>query len=421
MKSLHQLFMRLWRHFMYDSLYRNSIYLLLNMGFTALAGFLFWALCARLYSVENVGYATALLGAMALGTAFSSLGMNRTVLRFFALSKTQSQDLVTKVLLVTLGSLVAGLVLSFFLTNFGLQQAHGWTAVVFIATVLAMSIKVLFDNVFIAFKSASGTLIENIVMNVCKLGFPVFAVGWGFMGIFSAQLVGALAAILASVLLLRMKHRLAFRTRPSLAAMRGKWQFAFGSYTTDLVGVLPASILPIVVVSKLGAVSGALWYTAMLVINFLLTVTSSINQAMFAEMSSSTGGIFRFIKKASLAMIGLVAPLAALICIFAPQILSLFSPEYVAAAPTLRLMAIFALIGIANYVTGSILAYYKKVFYLTVVNTVNAAVVIGYCLLYATDLQGIAIGWMLGEVANIVLFVGGASYTIRHILQERKI
>jgi len=404
---------RVWRHFMQDSLYRNSMYLLLNTAVTALAGFLFWAVATRFYNAEDVGYATALFGALGLATSLSSLGMGRTIIRFLGGSQTQARDVVTKLALVALGSFAIGVILSFFLGSFGIEHPTPNLAVIFVATVLLVSVKMLFDNVFIALKSAAGTLAENVVFSVAKLIFPVLSVAFGFMGIFTAQLAAAVLAVLVSVWLLRRKHGYRFRVRPSKASLRGKWTFAFGSYTSDIIGSLPANILPIIVVAKLGPVSGALWYIAMLMITMLLAVSSAINQAMFAEISNTTGSIWKFVTKASRAMYGLVTPLAVGIAIFAPFMLSLFGEQYADAAPALRIMSLFALIGVANYITGSILAYYKKVMYLTLVNAVNAAIVGAYCLLFATDLNGIVVGWVLGEVANVILFVGGCVYVVK--------
>jgi O-antigen/teichoic acid export membrane protein len=389
------------------------MYLLLNMGLAAVAGFAFWAICTRLYPAEEIGYATALFGALGLATSLSNLGMSRTVVRFLGSSKMQARDLVSKLSLVALGATVFGIVLSFFLGAFGIEHSTANVMAIFIATVLFMSVKLLFDNVFIALKSASGTLVENIAFSAVKLVLPLLTVSLGFLGIFSAQLAAAVAAVIVSVLLLRRKHSYRFLTKPSRESMRGKWSFAFGSYSSDIIGSLPANILPIIVVSKLGPVPGALWYIAMLMINLLLAVSSSINQAMFAEISNATGSIWGYVKKASKAMYGLVTPLAILVAVFAPQILAVFGEQYVEAAPTLRIMSLFALIGIANYITGSILAYYKKVLYITLVNVVNASIVGIYCLLFATDLQGIVVAWVLGEIANVLLFVGGCWYFVR--------
>jgi O-antigen/teichoic acid export membrane protein len=111
----------------------------------------------------------------------------------------------------------------------------------------------------------------------------------------------------------------------------------------------------------------------------------------------------------------LMIPLSAAIFLLEPFILRLLHGNYVVAEHVLRLMTIFALIGVANYITGSILQLYKKVLYLTIVNTANAVVVIFYCLLYAHNLDGIAFGWMYGEVVNFALFVvGGVVIARRH-------
>jgi O-antigen/teichoic acid export membrane protein len=401
------------RRFMRDSLYRNSTYLLLNMGLSAGAGFLFWALCAHLYSTQDIGYASAMFGGLGLATALSNLGINRTILRFLAKSRTRSADLITKLCLVGAGSLVTGGIISLFFAHFGLRHAGLFLSALFVGTVLLTSLKMVFDNVFIALRFSSGTLAENTVFNVAKLAIPALLVWMGFAGIFAAQFVGAMLAVVISVLLLVFRHQFKFAVKPTRSAMRGKWQFAFGSYTSDLIGGLPTSILPIVVLIKLGPTAGALWYTVMLVTNFLLMVNSSINQAMFAEIShASVHKMLSLIKKAAVVMYALMIPLVVIIFVCAPLILRLFHGSYVAAAPVLRMTSLFVLLGIVNYLAGSILALYKKVLYLTAVNAVNALIVLVYCFAFAHGLRDVAVGWMLGEVANIVLFVGGAWYVI---------
>jgi len=407
---MNKYFKKIYSHFMHDSFYRNSIYLLANMGFSTIAGFFFVIICTHLYTQTNFGYATSLFGALGVATAFSNIGMNRTIVRFLGRSTNKSQDLVTKIMLVLSFALIFGIVLSFFFHSFGIKHADSITVLIFVATVFFMSVKNLLDNVFIAIRESSGTLIENSLFSILKLSFPVFVIGAGFIGIFSAQLAGAIIAVIVSVLLLKLRHGFDFKVRPSKASMKGKWRFALGSYTSELVGGLPSSVLPIIVVAKLGPVSGALWYVAMQIINFLLTVSSTVNQAMFAEIANAKGNISHFIKKASISMYSLLIPLSVAFFIFAPYILKLFNGNYVAAEHVLRLMTIFALIGVANYISGSILLAYKKVMYITLVNVINAAMVILYCLIFAHNLNGIAIGWMLGEVVNLVLFVGGGLF-----------
>lgn len=64
-------------------LYRNSIYISLASLTTAVAGFLFWAIAARLYPAEDVGVASAIVSAMNLTFNPSMLGMNFAIIRFY--------------------------------------------------------------------------------------------------------------------------------------------------------------------------------------------------------------------------------------------------------------------------------------------------------------------------------------------------
>jgi O-antigen/teichoic acid export membrane protein len=402
-----------YRSFVDDSFYRNSMYLLINMGVSTGTGFLFVLVCTHFYSQADFGYSTSLLGALGVATAFSNIGMNRTLVRFMGKSQNRSQDLATGIFLVSGFAALSGIVLSYFFPSFGIRHADAAVTIVFIFTVFLMSIKALFDNAFIAIRASSGTLIENSVFNTVRLVFPVVVIGSGYIGIFSAQLVGVTFALAASVLVLRRYHGFTFLVKPSKSSMSGRWRFALGSYTSDLTGGLPSSVLPIIVVARLGPVAGALWYVAMQIINVLLSVSASINQAMFAEMANAEGSLNAFLKKASVSMYGVLLPLSAMVYILAPYILRIFHGNYVSADHVLRLMTIFALIGVANYITGSILQVYKMVVYITFVNVANAAVVILYCLFLAHNLNGIAVGWVLGEVVNFVLFVGGGAVVAR--------
>jgi O-antigen/teichoic acid export membrane protein len=403
-------FSRLFRHVFGDSFYRNSTYLLINMIFASGTGFFFVIVCAHFYSQKDFGYATALLGALGVATSISNIGMNRTLVRFIGKSEDRSRDLVSAIVLVSCIAILTGVILSHFFASFGIKHAGALVVVIFIITVFLLSIKTLFDNVFVAIRESSGTLIENSIFNATRLVFPIFVIGSGYIGIFSSQLAAVILALAASVILLRRYHGFTFLVKPTRSAMSGKWRFALGSYTSDLTGGLPSSVLPIIVVAKLGPVDGALWYVAIQITNVLLSVSASINQAMFAEMANAKGSINQFLKRATISMYGLLIPISAIVYIFAPNILRIFHGNYVAAEHVLRLLTIFALIGVANFVAGSILQVYKMVFYITFANIANAAVVLLYCLFFAHNLNGIAIGWVLGEVVNFILFVGGGAF-----------
>ena len=249
----------LFRSVIGDSFYRNSTYLLMNMGVATTTGFFFVIVCAHFYSQADFGYATSLLGALGVATAFSNIGMNQTLVRFMGKSENQSQDLATGILIVSGFAMLSGIVLSLFFSSFGIKHTDSLVIIIFIVTVFLMSIKTLFDNVFIAIRQSSGTLIENSIFNFVRLLFPILVIGSGYIGIFSAQLAAVIFALAASIIVLKRYHGFSFLVKPSKTSMTGKWRFALGSYTSELTGGLPSSVLPIIVVARLGPVAGALW------------------------------------------------------------------------------------------------------------------------------------------------------------------
>lgn len=88
------------------------MYLLINMGVSTGTGFLFVIVCAHFYSQADFGYATSLMGALVVATAFSNVGMSRTLVRFMGKSENKSQDLATGILCVSGFAMLSGILLS---------------------------------------------------------------------------------------------------------------------------------------------------------------------------------------------------------------------------------------------------------------------------------------------------------------------
>src|SRR6185437_4704409 len=65
---------KLYQHFTSDSLFRNSMYLMLSTAIQALFGFFFWIINARLFTATEVGLATTIISIGTLITSLSLLG-----------------------------------------------------------------------------------------------------------------------------------------------------------------------------------------------------------------------------------------------------------------------------------------------------------------------------------------------------------
>ena len=66
-------FMKLYKKIMSDSLYKNSIYLMVSTGIMAVLGFVFWMIASRMFSAVDIGLGTTIISAMGLVVGFSVL------------------------------------------------------------------------------------------------------------------------------------------------------------------------------------------------------------------------------------------------------------------------------------------------------------------------------------------------------------
>src|ERR1019366_5768203 len=91
---------KLYEHFMHDSLRRNSSLLILSQAISAGVGFIFWVICARLFSSHSLGLATSFVAFGSLIATFANLGLATTLIRFLHGSKAKGGLIATSVALV---------------------------------------------------------------------------------------------------------------------------------------------------------------------------------------------------------------------------------------------------------------------------------------------------------------------------------
>ncbi len=90
-----------------DPLYRTSFFMAFSSIFNAGCGFFFWIIAARIYTIEQVGLATALISSLGLVLLFSRLGLDFSIIRFFP---TGDKNKIQHCLIITtLAILLAGL------------------------------------------------------------------------------------------------------------------------------------------------------------------------------------------------------------------------------------------------------------------------------------------------------------------------
>jgi O-antigen/teichoic acid export membrane protein len=297
------------------SLFKNSFFMAFTNIFNAGCGFFFWMIAARLYTVEEVGVATALISSLGMVILFSRLGFDSSIIRFLP-SEDKSKVFSSSLILTTIASLLAGLayimLAGHLVPSLTFLKEPG-CAIIFILIGAVNSVAAIAGSAFIADRKADLYLFQNVFM---ALRVPLLTplVSLGTFGIFGS--VG-LSFLVASIFALVMLHK-------SLATVRLKvdwdfigraFKFSSWNYASNLLSVAPTLILPIMVLNMLGEASAAKYYIAFAIGNLVLIIPNSLGTSLFIEGSHGEG-LKKSVIRAGAASIALLVPATLILCIF---------------------------------------------------------------------------------------------------------
>lgn len=394
------------RHFVSDGLVRNSAFLSANLAISTLAGLGTLPLITHLYSVRAVGLAAAALSATGLITTISQLGLNYSLVRFLPTSPRRT-DLINSVL--TASTLVALAGAAIFLVLPAAHKLYALGGIAFavaflFATAMSAGNGQIF-NVFVADRAVGQTVRPNIVSSLTRVAAPAALLFLGVSGAYVAQ--GIVPVLVDTVILTILLARRGHKFRPTLSsdATRDLRRFSAGTYLAGLIGGAPLIVLPLVILARFGPSQNAYWYAAMAGASVLFGVPGLVSQALLAEAAHQPAKRRALVFRAAIMIVGVMLPVLVIAYFAAPFGLALLGQHYAAdGLATLRLLIIAAAMSSVNYITGTILYLAKKTFVIAAINTVDAVIVLGLAVSWAHDSHGVAIAWVIGEVANVVLF-----------------
>lgn len=137
-----------------DPLYKNSFFLVLSRVFNVACGFFFWMLAARLYSINDVGLATALISSLGLVILFSRFGLDFSLIRFLPVND-KSKVFNTCLIITTITSFIVGIIylsgVSFFSSSLSFIQNPCY-AIIFLTFAVMNSITMITGFAFITLR-----------------------------------------------------------------------------------------------------------------------------------------------------------------------------------------------------------------------------------------------------------------------------
>jgi len=319
-----------------DSLYKNSSLLLLSYLSLAFSGFIFWLVCAKLYSSTDVGIASTLYAMITLVLLVSRFGLEQSVIRFS--QEIDKDNLVyTSATLSTALSVVLGLVLILFLnhsaSSINITREYYLLLLTFI---VANSVINIAGVSFLALRKAQYYLIQTIIIGL-KIPIVLILTPLGFLGIICA--IG-FPLIFAALLSMYFLYTCGLRKgNLDIGFIRASFKFSLANYLSSLFITAPGTLLPIIVFQTLDSSATALYYIAFSIASVLLMISNAVCNTLFVE-GNYTANIRDIVINSTKIHILLLFPAVVFILLFGGQILAIFGGFYENGYSLLGLMAL---------------------------------------------------------------------------------
>lgn len=393
-----------------DSLYRNSIYLMVSTLIMAILGFFFWMVNTRLFKPEDIGLATTLISVMSLITSFSMFGFNSALVRFLPKTENKSSFINTAFTFITIGTVIITIIFILGLPIFSPQIAFILSSPIFVLSfiifMIIASLNTVADSVFVAFRNTKYVLIKNTIISIVKLILPVFLVGLGAYGIFYAVVVSVNLAMVLSLIFIAVLFKIYFVPVIAFGVVKKVWRFSFGNYLAGFFGMAPSLIMPILVTNHLGPKFTAYFYMPSMIITLLLTIPRATTTSLFAEGSHDEKSIKVHAIKSFKIIASILVPAVIIIFLFGRYILLVFGKEYSSEGIVyLQLVSLSILISIPTYIFGTVLNVKRHVKKIVILNFIGCISLLGLSyLLLGRGLAGLGFAAILNQIIMVIIF-----------------
>jgi len=416
-------------HLLRTPLFTNASYLWASAAGTAVAGFAFWALVARLYDTDEVGLGTAALSIVTLLAMFSHLGLGMGLIRFLPEAGEEGPRLANAVFTTSaVGAVVLSAVflvgLPLWAPRLEFLREQPLYAVAFISFVVASTLSFVHTYAFMAIRKAKYILLQVTFVQFGRLALPaLMAAFFGAFGIIaSAGVAAALGAVIGFALLARGLPGYRPRAVADPASVFKLFPFSLANYIADSLLLIPGLILPLVVVGLLGSTEAAYFYMAWFLGYLLTSASAYLALSLFAEGSHDPGALRVLSRNAVLGALAVATLGAMFLLLLGDKLLLAFGQDYVTGGATLlRIVALAALpAAVVNVYLGA-LRVMKRTGELMIVAGVVAVttVALSCALLPLMGLAGAGVGLGLAQGLGLVIILSRLLATSQGTTTER--
>jgi O-antigen/teichoic acid export membrane protein len=409
----------------HDSLFKNAYFLMLSTGVSAVLGLGFWLVAARYYSEEAVGQGSAAIAAMRLLASITATTMIGAVVRFVPRAGRETGRLVWG--MYAASSLVVALAAAVFLLTldaWGASYAPLGTPMagaVFVAACVAWALLTLQDGVLTGLRKAEWVPAGNAVFSVGKLALlAVFAGTLPVLGIFVSWAVAiAFSTLPLGWLIFRrlIPRQAELDREKEPPKLRDMGRFLAGDSLGALFSLAMINLLPVMVAVRFSAAENGFFYVAYTVGGTMEFMAINMASSLTAHASHDPRQLADGVRGALRRMTLLLVPVVLVLVLFAPYILTPFSPDYAEHGSTvLRLLALGALPRVVVELYIGVLRVQGRTGVLAALQGAMCALVLGSAAVLFTPAGIAGAGWavLLSMTLIAVVSTAGLRAALRH-------
>lgn len=392
--------------FLNEPLYKNIIYLVLNVLVGQGAGFLFWLIAARFYSVDQIGVTTAVISLMLLIMMFSRVGLDISIIGLISKENDKngiinSFQTVVGILSVILSILIVPLSTYWDIIPMDIGSDCRFY-ILFIIFTTINSISTLQNNIFIGFRNSRLSLLQGLGSSSRVLILPIF-VSFGVMGIYASYGLGIFIGFLVGLSLI-------FRVLPDFhpypkinySMVKNHLNFSTQNYLTRIFEELPTYLLPIMIISSLGAEKNAYYYIAWSIFSgIVLMIPRASSLALFSEAAHNPSQMKNDLLKSTKIALLCTFLLMIFVIVFGDILLGFYGKNYSEGA--FSLLKIFSFSGIPFVIVSTFIAMeraQKKARAGVNIYAISTIILLmlSYFLIPICGLEGVGIAWFLSQL-----------------------
>ncbi len=380
---------------------------------TAGFGFIFWILNARLFSTREVGIATAIISTAGFISEFSLLGLKNALIRYLPKSLIPNIKINTALNIVAVVSILLTslflIVSPYFSKDLAFLNRNLTYILLLLIFLVSFSINQIQEGIFVAYRSTEHILIKNILWGFLKISLPLILLSYGAMGIFISFSTGCLLSVIYGFIILKAKYKFTPLFIIDKQILRTVGKFSLGNYIGSFISNTPYFMLPLILISKLGAEEAAFYYIAMQIASILLIVPSAVNQSLFAEGSHDEAETKTHLIGSIKLTFALLIPLIVIILTLGKYVLLIFGKHYSDnGLGFLQLMAFSGIFSGINQVGHALLHVEKKIKMYVTLNAISAVITIFLATtLLHLGLVGVGVAFLCGTgaISAFYLFI----------------